>query len=174
MSRAVRMVPPDWKHPVIGTYPNGKINYRALESGAFSQRLADWNEEFSHWESGEVADWSSPGAWKPKDADHAGMSFAEWHGEMPVAEDFMPEWPASEATHFMMYETTSEGTPISPAFATPEELAMWLVDNGASAFADQTASYGHWLRIARGGWAPSAILDDKGFRSGVTAMGELP
>lgn len=71
----------------------------------------------------------------------------------------------------MMYETTSEGTPISPAFATPEELAQWLVDNNASAFADQTASYEAWLRIACGGYAPSAVMTfGSGMVSGVEAL----
>jgi len=71
----------------------------------------------------------------------------------------------------MMYETTSEGTPISPAFATPEELAQWLADNGASSFGSSTASYESWLRVAKGGWAPSAIMDQNGLRSGVEALG---
>src|SRR5574338_986242 len=40
---------------------------------------------------------------------------------------------------FMMYENTTEGTPISPAFETLEELARWLADNKASSFANMTA-----------------------------------
>jgi len=70
----------------------------------------------------------------------------------------MPDWPAEERTHLMMYEATSEGTPISPAFETPEELARWLADTGASAFGRETASYEGWLRVARGGYASSADL----------------
>jgi hypothetical protein len=41
-------------------------------------------------------------------------------------EEFMPNWPIDQRTHLMMYETCTEGTPISPAFETPEELALWL------------------------------------------------
>ena len=48
-----------------------------------------------------------------------------------------------------MYEDTSEGTPISPAFETPEELATWLAENKASSFADFTASYDAWLNIIK-------------------------
>jgi len=70
----------------------------------------------------------------------------------------------------MMYEDTSEGTPISPAFATPEELARWLVDNNASAFGDSTGSYEVWLRVARGGWAPSMVATAAGLTSGVDAL----
>ena len=70
----------------------------------------------------------------------------------------------------MMYEDTSEGTPISPAFQTPEELAHWLADTNASAFGNDGASYEAWLRIARGGWAPSMVFTtDGGLQSGVSA-----
>ena len=68
---------------------------------------------------------------------------------MPNA-NFMPDWSPDEATHYMMYETCSEGTPISPAFATPEELARWLTDTGASISGSMRASYEQWLSIARG------------------------
>ena len=73
----------------------------------------------------------------------------------------------------MMYEDTTEGTPISPAFATPEELARWLADTGASAFGDSTATYEQWLHVCKGGWAPSAVIDINGMRSGVEAMAIL-
>jgi hypothetical protein len=46
----------------------------------------------------------------------------------------MPDWPAEERTHLMMYEDTSEGTPLSPALETPVDLVRWLVANGASSF----------------------------------------
>ena len=72
------------------------------------------------------------------------------------------------ATHFMMYKTCSEGTPISPAFATPEELAHWLADTGASSFGRMTSPYEAWLRVCQGGYAPSAVYDSQhGLRSGV-------
>jgi hypothetical protein len=52
----------------------------------------------------------------------------------PLMEDEMPQWAEEEKTHIMMYETCSEGTPISPAFkrGEKEKLARWLVDNKAS------------------------------------------
>lgn len=71
----------------------------------------------------------------------------------------------------MMYEDVSEGTPISPAFATPEELARWLTDNNASAYADQTASYEGWLRVANGGLAISMVYSPQtGIVNGVDAF----
>jgi len=67
----------------------------------------------------------------------------------------------------MMYETTSEGTPISPAFETPEALARWLTDTGASAFGKSTAPYEAWLSVCNGGYAPSLVMVGGELISGV-------
>ena len=64
--------------------------------------------------------------------------------------DVMPDWPDAERTHYQMYEDTTEGTPISPVCATPEELARWLVDHHASFFGGMETSYEHWLGIILG------------------------
>jgi len=69
---------------------------------------------------------------------------------------------------YQLWETTSEGSPMSPVFAKPESLALWLVKNNASAFGSMTLPYEKWLAfIQKGGSAPSAVLDEKGLRSGV-------
>ncbi len=86
-------------------------------------------------------------------------------------DDYMPTWNDKEADHYMMYETCSEGTPISPAFATPEELARYCADNNVSAFGNQTASYEAWLRVANGGFACSVVsIPGIGIVSGVEAL----
>lgn len=177
MGREVRMVPPDWQHPTEWgkDWRTGRpeLSHRALLDGDYAERAAEWDEEFAAWERGEIRDWATK-SWEPKcQSALECASFEEWHGNRPKAEDYMPVFAAGTATHLMMYETTSEGTPISPAFATPEELARWLADNGASTFGASTGTYEQWLPACRGGWAPSAIMDAKGFRSGVEAMAEL-
>jgi hypothetical protein len=162
MGREVRRVPANWQHP-----KNANGRYIPLFEGSdYAPRLARWDEGNTQWTKGFKKDWIG-GGWKPLDGTEASSTYEEWAGERPNAADYMPAWNDAEATHFMMYEDTSEGTPISPAFATPEELARWLVDNNASAFADMTAPYESWLRVAQGGFAPSAVMDDRGLRSGV-------
>jgi dihydroxy-acid dehydratase len=52
---------------------------------------------------------------------------------------------------------------------TPEELARWLADNNASAFASMTATYEQWLATCKRGWSPSAILENGELKSGVEA-----
>ena len=75
---------------------------------------------------------------------------------------------------FQMWETTSEGSPISPVFATAEELARWLADTEASTFGGMTATYEQWLDMCGRGWAPDAIMTpETGFTSGVAGLAGL-
>ena len=87
----------------------------------------------------------------------------------PLRQLEMPHWRNGEATHYQMYETTTEGTPISPAMESPEELAHWLVDNQVSAFGDQTASFEAWLMVAQGRTAISCMVTKAGVINGVEA-----
>jgi hypothetical protein len=107
------------------------------------------------------ANWQHPkkrGSYIPlfNGADYERNVSATWP-VLPKPKEYMPVWTAEEATHFMMYETCTEGTPISPAFATIEELARYLADTGASAFGSQTADYDHWLKICKGKVVPVSL-----------------
>ena len=156
MGREVRMVPEGWVHPRYtnedAERPQLVGRFKPLYPGeCYPSRLAEFM----------------------KDLNEQGMQYAlDQNGNPPDENDYMPNWPEAERTHYMMYEDTSEGTPISPAFATPEELARWLADNGASSFGDDTATYEQWLYVCKGGWAPSMVVDAKGLRSGVEAMAD--
>lgn len=81
----------------------------------------------------------------------------------------MPKWTSAEAIFLQMYETCSDGTPISPICATPEELATWLAENNASAFGYTTATYEQWLCMINAGWAPTAVITNNVLISGVAA-----
>lgn len=158
----MRMVPKDWKHP---TDHNDK--YIPLLGGSYSEAAARWDEEYRKWLEGLRDDFK--GGWVPYDGPC--IYYWEYAGPPPNEKEYMPDWPAEERTHYMMYEDTSEGTPISPAFETPEELAQWLANNNASAFGRETASYDDWLRTINRGSACSAVFDpEHGMRSGVEAL----
>lgn len=139
MGREIRRVPANWEHP-----RDDRGGYIPLHEG-YAVRVAEFEK---------------------MQAEKGIQEAIEYYG-CPDKNDFMPDWADSEKTHLMMYETCSEGTPISPAFATPEELARWLADTGASSFGSMTATYEQWLATCRRGWAVSAVMDSKGFRSGV-------
>ena len=169
MSRAIRKVPADWQHPKhwTGGMRGPEERYKPLFPGEqYQARVDKWDEECAKWKTG----------WRPDycdDPESRAMTYEQWNGQRPHRDNYMPNWPAEQRTHLMMYEETSEGTPISPAFKTPEELARWLTDNGASAFGSSTASYESWLRVCMGGFAPSAIYTpETGLVSGVEALTE--
>jgi len=150
MGREVRMVPPWWVHPRDGdrTHRDGSPAYKPMYDRSFLVDEAEWLECKRHWDAGEVEDWEN-GGWKPKDSSMVGR-YEDYDGEYPDPTYYMPDWPKEQRTHFQMYEDTSEGTPISPIFETPEELARWLADNGTSFFGGQRTSYEHWLGIVKG------------------------
>ena len=80
-----------------------------------------------------------------------------WPEDRAAFEAWEPTPPPS-GEGWQMWETTSEGSPISPVMETPEDLARWLDNNRASAFADQSATYEQWLAMIGGpGWAISAV-----------------
>jgi hypothetical protein len=141
MGREVRMVPPDWEHP-----KNDRGHKPLFDN--YAEAVARF----------------------AKDIEEMGLRKAiEESDGGPRYSNYMH--PEGERTHYMMYEDMSDGTPISPAFATPEELALWLTENNASAFGRMTATYEQWLNTIRRGWAPSAVFSpDTGLQSGVTAL----
>ena len=168
MGREVRRVPKDWEHPKHECGPSVG-NHIPLHDGSYEAIAREWEEECAKWCTG----------WRPDCADaedqkrpNTALAFAHWHGDRPTPGEYMPDWPEEERTHLQMYDVVTEGTPISPVMETPEALARWLTDNGASSLEHDTATYEQWLRVCRGGLAPSMVMDSKGLRSGVEALGD--
>jgi len=162
MGREVRRVPKDWQHPKsrefnirTGQYED---RYVPMFDRSFADEMREWYTEWEKWETG----------WRPDGTEC--KTYWEYAGGPPDPERYMPDWPESERTHLMMYEDTSEGTPISPAFETPEELAKWLADNNASAFGSMTATYEEWLSTCKRGWAPSLVISGNVMASGVADL----
>lgn len=58
--------------------------------------------------------------------------------------------PPPEGPGYQVWETVSEGSPISPVFDTEEKLISWLLDRGYSEGAAEA--------FAREGWAPSMAI----------------
>ena len=68
---------------------------------------------------------------------------------------------------YQMWETVSEGSPISPVFATPEKLAEWLAEHGESGCGGGRHTREQWLKMIVSGWAPSLAVSAAGVESGV-------
>jgi hypothetical protein len=151
MGREVRRVPKDWKHPVYDrdTAPYQTLigKHRALFSGFDPEEQVAWDEGARKWAEGLRPDGDEWVRYEERPLIDRGRhdTWENWTGARPNRSDFMPTWNEEELTHLMMYETTTEGTPISPAFETGRELARWLADNNASSFGDRTAPYETWF-----------------------------
>lgn len=97
-------------------------------------------------------------------------------GNIWVSSDYeqkAKDWKREEppiGTYYQLWETTSEGSPLSPPLETPEELAQWLTNNSVKSFGSQVESYEIWLKFICGPkWAPSAVgAPNLGLRSGVS------
>ena len=151
MGREVRMVNPYWLHPVewkLDYHTSQPIlQFRPLQSD-YLAAASDWDEGAVKWDEGLIWDYFNypTKAWKPKQG-HEPYSYTSWAGPRPVEDNYMPVFPKGTATCLCMYENTTEGTPISPAFATAEELARWLVDNSISAGGGWPGSFDYWMDI---------------------------
>lgn len=98
------------------------------------------------------------------------------HGEgtiwdSPEAKQAAEDWTRTQpptGDGYQIWETVSEGSPISPVFATPEELAQHMA--GTRWGADKGSSVETWLKFINGpGWALSMVMDSNGIRTGADA-----
>lgn len=125
MGIEIRRVPPWWQHPVDA---NG--NHIPKLDRSYDEAVRDYEYGLKLWEEGR-----HPSQYKFPD-DTVGLSFAQWcgsEGEPPDRRIYRQEsWTEDEATAVQLYENISEGTPASPVFATLNELAAWMIEQGYS------------------------------------------
>lgn len=90
---------------------------------------------------GESAHWPS---------EEARIAYETWERTEP---------PTGDA--YQVWQTVSDGSPISPAFSTPKELARYMVKHPWGA--DQGSSIDTWMAFIEGpGWCPSMMTDRHG------------
>lgn len=104
MGRAFRRVPPGWQHPIV----DGQF-VPLLDGCYFLRKVAEREEE--------IADGEDPAEFPP-------YNEAEFSPRPPGEGAVPDDW------WYALYEVTSDGTPESPPFPTPEELAEWLIAFG--------------------------------------------
>jgi hypothetical protein len=161
MGREVRRVPADWKHP-----KNKQGHLQPMFDESFREACERWKQGYADWEAGKRSDYFDA-------SEHeADLQFWEWDGGPPDREYYRPDWPEESRTYIQLYETVSEGTPLSPPMESEEALAAWLADNNPWC-ADEPLSYGQWLAFVKQGWAPSMVFVGGELMSGVQAASVL-
>jgi hypothetical protein len=151
MGREIRKVPANWYHPKQEGRYDGRL--QPMFDDTFENAAADWKAEFAKWEAGERPDYCSD--------ESKGLEYWEWNGGPPDRAYYRP-WKDDEAVWFQVWETVSEGTPVTPPFATEAELVDYLATKGD--FWDQKRGDGPWAREAAAkfvgtGWAPSLMVE---------------
>ena len=148
MGREIRMVPKGWEHP-----KNNRGHFQPMLDESFSEDSQQWWDRAVAYHTRDVERYVELGGYLGDDpqkvfAEHPWMW--QWEGNPPDPEYYRPEW-TEPADHFQMYETVSEGTPVSPVFATKGELAQWIVEN--LGYSEDAAS-----RFCEMEWAPSMMI----------------
>lgn len=147
MGREIRRVPPNWEHPKDENFNDGR--YQPMHETSFEKRKNEWIAEFLAWEN------KTHSSYDPE------YTYWEWSGNPPDRTYYVPYKP-EEATWFQVYETVSEGTPVSPPFETEEELIKYLATYGD--FWDQKRGAGPWniesaAQFVKGdGWRPTGVI----------------
>lgn len=163
MGREVRRVPPNWQHPKRTTYDYRRgvevESYQPIYNRDFAEAMDAWYATWKKWEAGERDEGAS-----------AEDKFWDWCGAPPDPEYHLHNHKPEECTWYQAYETVSEGTPVSPPFATQEELAEYLAANGdfwdqrriKEGRQDGLAGWGieNASRFVGVGWAPSMIISN--------------
>lgn len=166
MGREIRMVPPNWKHPERdpNNNPYRHAGLQPMYDETFDERFAEWLADFDRIRAGNLDDFE-------RKCYPRGL--ADWllDDGKPCDPVYYRPWKDEEATWFQLWETVSEGTPVSPPFATKEELADHLAEHGDDW--DISRGKGGWGKeaahkfVMREGWAPSMVMVDGEVMSGV-------
>lgn len=164
MGREIRRVPADWEHPRYDddTAPRSDRvgDYVPLRDKDYVSACEEWMAGLDAWRRGE----------RNKFAGDGYDYFWEYEGNPPDKEHWRERrWTEAEATHYQMYETVSEGTPLTPPMPTLQALADYLVEHG-DFWGQKRGTHGYdrgekpvkWSREAADrfvgtGWAPSLV-----------------
>lgn len=161
MGREIRRVPPNWEHPKYTSddtpYENRVGEYRPLFDEAYEHAAQEWIKNFDLWRRGKHK--SQP----------CSYSKYYWEYDGPPDEEACRPAFIQKPTWYQVYETVSEGTPVTPPFETPQELVDYLSTCGD--FWDQTRRNGPWSRanaeqFVKAGFAMTAVIIQGGPNAG--------
>jgi hypothetical protein len=163
MRREIRRVPANWDHP-RKMFISGP-GYQPMFNQTFATAVAEWKEAKRKWDAGEDPDQAKYG----KGCE----SYADWAGECPDDPSYYRPWSDAEATWYQLWETVSEGSPVTPPFATLDELAQHLAKCGDE-WDTQRGRSGWGIERAKAfckvGWAPSFVMSEGRMQAGATAI----
>jgi hypothetical protein len=161
MGREIRRVIPNWQHPTYTTTDaawdrHATVGrYRPLFDRSFHEAITEWYEGYILWREGKHPDQQTDD--EEYRAEMLAKSYSDWDGGPPDPKYYRPEWSDEEATWWQVYETVTEGTPITPPFATAAELVEYL-STQKDFLGQGPRSRAAAEAFVNSGWAPSMIL----------------
>ena len=168
MGREIRRVPPDWEHP-------RHKSSRACPCDDIQRcRAGEYMPTFDQDYESAANEWlANFKTFMREHKNGLGKYGYFWEEDSPPARSSYRErkWTDEEATAYQVYETVSEGCPVTPVFKTTEELIQHLVTYGDEW--DQKRGAGGWSEAAarkfvEHGSAPSLLVMNNA--SGVRVM----
>lgn len=155
MGREIRMVPPEWTHP-----KNDRGRMQPMYDRQFENVFAHWLSDFDRIRDDDLTDIE-----RECYTGDGKMALAEWLRDEGIPPDpsYYRPWKLEDATWVQVWETVSEGTPVTPPFATKNELIDYLVAGGDDW--DREIRRGGYSReqataFVNAGWAPSMVSVD--------------
>lgn len=149
MGREIRKVTPDWEHPKDRTGDG-----QPLYDNDYDTAAAEWEAEYAEFM-----------ALSPEEREEKYGCQHYWEYSNPPDEEYYrkEKWTPEQATAYQIYETVTEGTPVSPVFPDLDHMIQWLIGQGYS----ETAA----KKFAESGWAPSmTITPTAGLRMDIHAL----
>lgn len=122
MGREIRRVPEGWNHP----RKDCDGSYQPMHDRTSTEDFYKWLNEFEKFKKNELITEQKDCCF---DLSDPYKEFCEYHGTPPDYNYFRPSFK-SKPVCYQVYETVSEGTPVSPVFKTKQELVDYLVENG--------------------------------------------
>ena len=135
MGKEIRRVPPNWEHPLKyeshKDLPPYERHYQPMYDRTYGDAIKEWIAWRESWLKGEHPDQIR----KANDVEFNknyppdDYGYLAWFWSPPDPEYYRPPFE-EEPTWYQVYQTVSEGTPVTPPFATKEELVDYLVEHG--------------------------------------------
>lgn len=164
MGREIRSAPLDWQHPKESKFDittrQMVEQYHPLYDRDAETAWVEWLQEFEEFKDSHeltriINDYPDDGY----SHDEPYRSFCAWSGKPPDPKYYRPKWPEDAVMGFAVYETVTEGTPVTPTFATKEELIDYLATSGT--YWDDGKPWPREAaeRFVETEWAPSMVLE---------------
>jgi hypothetical protein len=148
------MVPPNWEHPKKEFF--NREGYQPMVGRNYDITANEWLEECILW---------SKGIHPSQNPEYA---FYWDYAGAPPNRKYYAHYKKEDCTWYQLYENVSEGTPVSPPFATKEELADYLEKNGN--FWGESYTKESARRMCERGYVMSGMFIGGKFMAGTEAL----